>query len=157
MYFQKRNCTASVPMSTFMCLWAIYIFPGSVLIFSCSRIGGPTVGIYKLRTDTWMWILGQRQRNSFSGNICFKFSVLGLCSAVWRINPLTSNKKRSGVLGIWGHGPAQYKQIIVKHFSKCRILCLFETMIRRRKSASLYQIRLFPGPVNFPYLRLQLL
>ncbi len=36
------------------------------------------------------------------------------------------------------------------------ILCLFDTMIRRRKSASLYQIRLFPGPVNFPYLRLQL-
>ena len=65
---------------TFMCLWAIYIFPGSVHIFSCSRISRPIVEIYKSLTDTWIWKLGLRQRNSFSGNICFKFLVLWLCS-----------------------------------------------------------------------------
>ncbi len=77
---QKRNCVASVPISTFMCLWEIYIFPGSVHIFSCSRIGRPVFGIYKPLTDPWMWKLGRSPRNSYSGTLCFEFSVLCLCS-----------------------------------------------------------------------------
>ncbi len=52
--------------------------PRIVQIFPCSRIGRPNVGIYKSLTDTWMWKLGLRPRNSFSGNICFEFSVLCL-------------------------------------------------------------------------------
>ncbi len=60
-YSQLRNCAASVPISTFMCLWAIYIFTG------CRKICGPILGIYKSLTDTWMWKLGLRPRNSFSG------------------------------------------------------------------------------------------
>jgi hypothetical protein len=47
---------------------------------SCSRIGRLIVGIYKSLTDTWMWKLGLCPRNSFSGTICFQFSVLVRCS-----------------------------------------------------------------------------
>ncbi len=35
---------------------------------------------FKSLTDTWMWKWGLRPHNSFSGNICFEFSVLCLCS-----------------------------------------------------------------------------
>ncbi len=69
----------SVPISTFMCLWAIYLFLGSVHIFYRSRIGRPIVGIYESLADTWMWKLGLRPRNSFPGNSCLEFSVLCLC------------------------------------------------------------------------------
>ncbi len=51
MYSQKR------PQSQL-----IYIFHGSVHIFSCSRIGRPILGIHKSLTDKWMWKLGLRRR-----------------------------------------------------------------------------------------------
>ncbi len=64
-YSQERNCTATVPNPTFMFLWAIYIF---CCLFCCRKIGAPNVGIYRSLTDTWMWKLGLRSRNSFPGN-----------------------------------------------------------------------------------------
>ncbi len=56
----------------------LYKFPGSVYIFSCSRIGRPIMGIYKSLTDTWMWKLGLRPHISFSGK--YLFLILGIVS-----------------------------------------------------------------------------
>ena len=53
MYSQKQNCVVSFPIPTFMYLWVIYIFPGSICLFCCSKIGVLFVGIYKSLKDTW--------------------------------------------------------------------------------------------------------
>ncbi len=47
MYSFSGNCVALVPTST----WAIYIFPGSVHIFGCSKIDRPILETYKSLTD----------------------------------------------------------------------------------------------------------
>ncbi len=41
MYFFSGNCEASASISTFMCLWAIYIFPGLVHIFHPAEKADP--------------------------------------------------------------------------------------------------------------------
>jgi hypothetical protein len=75
MYSFSGNCMASDPISSFMCLWDIYIFPVSVHI-SCKRIVTSIVGVYKS--------LGLCPRNSLSGNICFQFSDWFF--AVWAVD-----------------------------------------------------------------------
>ncbi len=67
-YSQIRNYVASVPISTFIWLWAIYIFPRSVCLFCCRKICRSILGIYKSLTDTWMWKLRLRPSKTFSGN-----------------------------------------------------------------------------------------
>ncbi len=41
-YSFSGNCAASAPNSTFLCLWAIYIFPGSVHIFPPAEKADPS-------------------------------------------------------------------------------------------------------------------
>jgi hypothetical protein len=82
MYSKERNC-AKFPHSC-VCERFTYIFPSSVHLFSCRRIGRPIVGIYyKSLTDSWMWKLRLRTHSFISGNICLEFSVLYRYSVVY--------------------------------------------------------------------------
>ncbi len=76
-YFPKQNYNVLSPaVPTLIYLWGIYIFPGSVCLFCCREICGPILGIYKLLTDTWMWKLGPRPRNTGIHKWDFPCSVL---------------------------------------------------------------------------------
>ncbi len=59
-YSQERNCAATVPVPTFMFLWAIYIFLWSVCLFCCRKIGAGRTWEYIARSQThecgnWDW------------------------------------------------------------------------------------------------------
>ncbi len=73
MHFQRWNCAASFPIPTFMYLWAIYLFPGLVFLFSCSKICRRILGIYKSFTNTWMWKWGDKTLNFFFNNKAVQF------------------------------------------------------------------------------------
>ncbi len=67
-YSQKKTIAVRVPISTFM-LWANYMYiPTMGLPFLLEEVCGPMLGIYKSLTDTWMWKLGLRPRNSQKRN-----------------------------------------------------------------------------------------
>ncbi len=67
---EYRGRGISVPISTFMCLWANYTYiPTMGLPFLLEEICRLILGIYKSLTDTWMWQLGLRPRNSQKMNI----------------------------------------------------------------------------------------
>jgi hypothetical protein len=82
-YSQKWYCAVSLPISTFMYRWVIYIIYilmiGPHILLYC--VCWPIVWIYKSLTDIWMWKLGTRPCSFISGNSCFEFSVHCICCA----------------------------------------------------------------------------
>ncbi len=64
MYYQKRNCAASVPISTFMCLWAIYII---------STIGPPIFLQQNRPTDRVNIQIAHRNMNVGIGTVAEQF------------------------------------------------------------------------------------
>ncbi len=67
-YFQNRIIMSCLPIPTLIYLWEIYIFPGFVGLFCYREICGQILGTNKSLTDTWMWKLGLRPRNSQKRN-----------------------------------------------------------------------------------------
>ncbi len=60
-FTRKRNCAATVPISTFMCLWGTYVFPQWICLFFCNNMWScwPILG-YINRSQThecgnWDW------------------------------------------------------------------------------------------------------
>jgi hypothetical protein len=76
MYSFSGKWAALVPISTFFCLTATYIFPGSVHIIPCSRIGRPILEIYKSLTDTYMCV-GTGETEHYNSVLEITVSILG--------------------------------------------------------------------------------
>jgi hypothetical protein len=106
----------------------IYVFPEKELCGLSPNFHiyvSVIVRIYKSLTDTWMLKMVLRPRNSFSGNICFKFSVLCLYSVVTCILENIYNIyihcfalcKWESILGIsikiWGKMFAAQKNVVI--------------------------------------------
>ena len=103
-----------------MYLWAIYIFPRSVHLFSCSRLGRPTVGIYESLKETLMQELELRLRCFISGNICFEFSVQCLCSVLFAgANPSPVHL----FLEVWHNLKKEFKESPLLLFC-CTFVCI---------------------------------
>ncbi len=65
---EKELCGLSPNSHIHVSVSDLYIPTIGLPILCYRKICGPILGIYKSLTDTWMWKLGLRQHNSFSGN-----------------------------------------------------------------------------------------
>ncbi len=80
---RKGTARTQYPIFAFMCLWAIYIFPQSVHLFSWSRICRPMVGIFKSYTETWMYLCVWGFNEITCGKVTHIFPTLNLLGSLY--------------------------------------------------------------------------
>ncbi len=85
-FWELRRLQTKFPHS---CVCERFIYSQDLSTYFLQQNRQINRGIYKSLTDTWMWKSGLWPHNSFSENICLKFSVLVLCSLGW-VRPETS-------------------------------------------------------------------
>ncbi len=74
-YPQKRNCTATVPISTVMCLWAIYISPRLTCLFCYRKICG-----------NWYWGCAIARKGMHKWDFrCFEAVQKSLCTKTYQL------------------------------------------------------------------------
>ncbi len=102
-YSFSGNCAASAPISTFMCLWAIYIFPGSAHIFTPAEKADPSWE-YTIRSLThecgnWDWGPDIPFLGIFASNFRhFFFAVWYPCLVLF----FSRKPPTSEASGLWG-------------------------------------------------------
>ncbi len=116
----SQKIAATVPISTFMCLWAIYIFPRSVCLFCCRKICGQILRMNKSLTETWMWKLGLRGRSVPRKGI-HKWDFR--CRALWTM-----------IFVYWQH----FSFNIIYFLYTCRGIAILPKIWQNRKCEKLY-------------------
>ncbi len=105
---KKRNIGASVPVSTFMCLWAIYIcFPTIGMPFLLEEICRLILELCKSLIDTWMLKLGLRPRYSQERNRYVGFSLQCIDRQCQSINYLQICRIVADSARLWCRGTSR--------------------------------------------------